>query len=108
MISYKIIDFHVHLFPDKMFEALWKSFVKDYGWDVIYRLYYNECIEYLKEHDVEKIVYSNYAHKAGVAKQLNEWNLKVLNEHDNVYCFCAFHPDDDITIVHEFITHPKV
>lgn len=105
---YPIIDFHVHLFPDRMFDAIWKSFVKDYGWDVMYHLYYKECIAYLKERGIEKIVYSNYAHKEGVAKHLNDWNLKVLNEQDNVYSFGAYHPDDDIAIAEDFIPHPKV
>ncbi len=103
----KIIDFHVHLFPDRMFDAIWKAFLKDYGWDVIYHYYYQECIAYLKEQGVEKIVYSNYAHRAGIAKQLNEWNEAVLNEHEDVYCFGAFHPDDEIAIAEKFIQHPK-
>ncbi len=107
-MNYPIIDFHVHLFPDRMFDAIWKSFVKDYGWDVIYHLYYKDCIAYLKEHSIEKIVFSNYAHKQDVAQHLNDWNIQVCEEHDEVYCFCAFHPDDDINVAQRYITHPKV
>jgi len=91
----KIIDFHVHLFPDKLFKAIWKYFSASYGRNVIHELYYKECIDYLYEKNVEYIVYSNYAHKKGVAKGLNEWNLKVLEEYPELYCFAAYHPDDD-------------
>lgn len=108
MIDHKIIDFHVHLFPDTMFDAVWKSFVENYGWDVTYRLYYKECISLLKQHGVEKIVYSNYAHKAGIADYLNSWNLDVISQHDDVYCYCALHPDDDISIAEKYIGHKKV
>ncbi len=108
MKTHPIIDFHVHLFPERMFDAIWKSFINDYGWDVLYHLYHKECIAYLKEHGVEKIVYSNYAHRAGIAKNLNDWNIKILDEQDDVYCFGAYHADDDIALAEDFITHPRV
>ena len=40
----KIVDFHVHLFPDQLFDAIRRHFVSDYGWDVVYHLYYRECV----------------------------------------------------------------
>ena len=67
----KLIDFHVHLFPDKLFDAIWHYFSTGYKWDVIYQMYYRECIDYLRNHNVEKIVYSNYAHREGVAEGLD-------------------------------------
>ena len=106
----KIIDFHVHLFPDKLFVAIWTFFKKDYGMDVIHRLYSSQCIEYLRNHRVGPIVYSNYAHKKGVAPLLNAWNRKLLDETDDVYCFAAFHPDDEDALesARNIISHPKV
>ncbi|MCP4135393.1 MAG: amidohydrolase family protein [bacterium] len=91
----KIIDFHVHLFPNGLFDAIWKAFVKDYNWDVIHKLYTPGCIEYLRERGVERIVYSNYAHKPGVAEGLNQWNAALLEQYENLYCFAAYHPGDD-------------
>ena len=105
-----IVDFHVHLFPDKMFDAIWQYFSKGYGWDVLYQYYYRETIEFLRENGVGPIVYSNYAHKTGVAKGLNEWNKEVLDEFDDLYCFSAFHPEDDdaLDIAAAIIDHPRV
>ncbi|MBN1345624.1 MAG: amidohydrolase family protein [Phycisphaerae bacterium] len=106
----RIIDFHVHLFPDRMFDAIWASFAREYGWDVRYRLYYRACIEHLRARGVETIVYSNYAHRRGIAAGLNEWNLRVLEETPGLYCLAAYHPDDDdgIDMARRLLEHPRV
>ena len=105
-----IIDFHVHLFPDSMFDAIWDFFSKGYKWDVIYRMYYQDCIRYLNERGVGKIVYSNYAHREGVAESLNAWNMRILDENRDLYCFAAFHPGDDnaLPIAKKVLAHPRV
>jgi len=59
---------------------------------------------------VEYIVYSNYAHKKGMAKGLNGWNLKVLEEYPELYCFAAYHPDDDdaLGMARSLLDHPRI
>ena len=106
----KIIDFHVHLFPDRLFDAIWNYFTAGYGWDIQYRLYTDRCLEYLYSAGVEKIVYSNYAHKPGVAAKLNEWNLALLDSHPDLYCFAAYHPGDDdaYRMAERILEHPRV
>ncbi|MBI9074779.1 MAG: amidohydrolase family protein [Desulfatibacillum sp.] len=106
----KIIDFHVHLFPDKLFEAIWHHFVHDYGWKVIHKMYYRECIDYLRERGVEKIAYCNYAHKPGVAQGLNQWNATIIDEQEDLYCLAAFHPGDEdcMAMARDILSHPKV
>jgi len=109
-LPYRIIDFHVHLFPDRMLDAIRKYFSTGYRWDVIYRMYADECVSYLKERGVERIVYSNYAHRAGVAAELNSWNHDMLDRHRDLYCFAAFHPDDPdcMAIAERALAHPRV
>ncbi len=106
----QIVDFHVHLFPDNFFKAIWKAFVRDYGWEVLHQFYYRECVDYLREQGVGSVVYSNYAHKQGAARVLNDWNLKVVDELDRVYCFAAFHPDDPdaLDYARDVLSHPKI
>ncbi len=106
----RIIDFHVHLFPDRMLDAIRKYFSSGYKWDVIYQMYAPECIRYLSERGVVKIVYSNYAHRAGVAEELNHWNREMLNLHPDIYCFAPFHPDDArcMEIAERALSHPRV
>jgi predicted TIM-barrel fold metal-dependent hydrolase len=102
-----IIDFHVHLFPDKLFDAIWRTFRESYGWDVIHQLYYKECVEYLRRRGVGPVAYSNYAHKRGVARGLNRWNIEVTNEIPELFCFGAYHPDDDdgVEMAEKFLDH---
>lgn len=106
----KIIDFHVHLFPDRLFDAIWKHFISDYGWDVIYHLYYRECVDHLRTRGVGPIAYSNYAHRKGMAKSLNEWNVRVLDEMPELYCFAAYHPEDEdgLEMAASLLDHPRI
>ena len=109
-IPEKIIDFHVHLFPDKLFDAIWDSFAKNYNWNIIHRYYYKECIARLRQSGVGTIVYSNYAHRAGIAEGLNRWNIKILEEYEGLYCFAAYHPDDDnsLEMAQRLLENPKI
>ncbi|HUN54928.1 MAG TPA: amidohydrolase family protein [Smithella sp.] len=105
-----IVDFHVHLFPDKLFDAIWRQFVAEYGWSILHPLYCRECVTYLREKGVGPIVYSNYAHRKDIAKRLNDWNLKILEELQDVYCFAAFHPDDKdgLSMAADLLDHPRI
>lgn len=105
-----LVDFHVHLFPDKGFDAIWKAFETVYQVPVLHHLYHGECVDYLRERGVGPVVYSNYAHKKGVARPMNEWNLRLLDSTEDLYCFAAFHPEDEDALEYagEILDHPKV
>ena len=105
-----IIDFHVHLFPDKGFDAIWNVFETGYGITIPCKLYYRECIEYLRARNVDLIVFSNYAHKEGIAEPMNRWNLQVLDEFAYVYCFAPYHPGDEnaMAYMEQMLSHPRV
>lgn len=104
-----IIDFHVHLFPDRGFDALWHYFDKA-GVPIRHKLYHKACIDYLRARSVGPIVFCNYAHKAGFAESMNQWNMDVLDAFEDLYCFAAFHPDDDNALAYAEIVlnHPRV
>ena len=105
-----LVDFHVHLFPDRLFDAIRRKFVADYGWKVLHPLYWRESLAYLRERGVGTVVYSNYAHRQGIAPGLNDWNLNVLAETPNLYCFAAFHPEDDdgLAMAAALLDHPRI
>lgn len=109
-IPEQIIDFHVHLFPDRLFDAIWDAFVRHYDWNIIHRHYYKECIERLRQGGVGVIVYSNYAHRAGIAEGVNRWNESILQEYDHLYCFAAYHPDDPhaLDMAGRLLENPKI
>jgi len=110
MLPTPIVDSHVHLFPDGFFDAIRRHFEERLGLRVHYRLYYRECVEHLRARGVGTIVYSNYAHKKGVAPVLNEWNLRVLDEIPDLYCYVPFHPEDDDALARTagLLDHPRI
>ena len=106
----QIIDFHVHLFPDPLFDAIWNFFSTQYKWQIIHKFYQQQTIDHLRRHGVSHIVYSNYAHKEGIAESLNAWNIDLLDRNEKIYCFAAFHPGDQnaIQMAEKMLDHPKV
>ena len=108
-IPSSVVDFHVHLFPDRGFDAIWEFFAAR-GAPVVYQYYSEECIGYLNAHGVDTIVFSNYAHKKGIAKPMNEWNQDILEKFPNLYCFAAYHPDDGnaLKYAEHMLNHPRV
>lgn len=67
-----VIDAHVHLFPDRVFEALWSWFEK-YGWPIRYRLKAPDVARFLLDRGVEKIVALHYGHRPGMSTSLNAY-----------------------------------
>ena len=72
----EVIDAHVHLFPDKLFASIWQWFEK-HGWPIRYQLSAPEIIEFLLSRGVSRIVGLHYAHRPGVAEELNAFMLKL-------------------------------
>jgi uncharacterized protein len=71
-----VIDAHVHLFPDRIFEAIWRWF-DQHGWPVRYRLFAREVVDFLFSRGAERIVALHYAHKPGIARAMNEFMAEL-------------------------------
>jgi predicted TIM-barrel fold metal-dependent hydrolase len=67
-----VVDAHVHLFPDAVFEAIWTWF-DAHGWPVRHRLTSPAVIEFLLSRGVSRIVALHYAHRPGMARALNAY-----------------------------------
>lgn len=65
-----VIDAHIHLFPDELFSAVRKWF-DTYGWPIRYRIGSDAILTFLFERGISRIVGLQYAHKPGIARQLN-------------------------------------
>lgn len=78
-----VVDAHVHLFPDALFEALWRWF-EAHGWPVRYRLQAPEVIRFLLARGVQHIVALHYAHKAGMARVMNGWMAALVAQEPRV------------------------
>ena len=66
-----VIDAHVHIFPQNFFSAVWKWFDQN-GWHIRYQLTSSQVLEFLRSHGVQHIIAFQYAHKPGIANDLNK------------------------------------
>ncbi|MEX2683192.1 MAG: amidohydrolase family protein [Candidatus Sigynarchaeota archaeon] len=89
----KIIDAHVHGFPDRMFDAVWAFFIKNY-WPIKYKLHAGEIYQFLKSRGVIHHTVLNYAHKPGISRDMNTWTHDFGTTHPAALCFGTIHPDD--------------
>ncbi len=78
-----VIDAHVHLFPDPVFEAIWRWFGK-HAWPIRYQLKTPEVIRFLLDRGVEKVVALHYSHKPGMAELLNAYIAEVCAQESRV------------------------
>jgi uncharacterized protein len=90
----KILDFHVHFFPEKLFGAIWDWFDKN-GWQVEHKIQAEEVSQRLQSLGVEKMVLLNYAHKAGMSTSLNKWTHEFVKTHPEIIPFGTVHPHDE-------------
>lgn len=74
-----IVDAHVHVFPGPVFKALWEWFEKN-AWPIRYKGSTPELLKYLLERGVDHIVALQYAHKPGIARDLNRYMLGLCRE----------------------------
>ena len=74
-----IVDTHVHVFPEPVFKALWEWFEKN-AWPIRYKGTTPELLEYLLKRGVDHIVALQYAHKPGIARELNNYMLNLCRK----------------------------
>jgi predicted TIM-barrel fold metal-dependent hydrolase len=74
-----VIDAHVHLFPDRVFAAIYRWFDR-HGWPIRYRLTAPEVVAFLRARGVERIVGLCYAHRPGMARELNRHMASLCDD----------------------------
>jgi predicted TIM-barrel fold metal-dependent hydrolase len=89
-----VIDAHVHLFPDKLLASIWQWFEK-FGWPIRYRLGSPEAIEFLLSRGVSCIVGLHYAHKPGVARELNAYMAKLCHRYPQLTGMASVFPGEN-------------
>ncbi len=73
----RITDAHVHIFPEKLFEAVWDWFDK-FGWPIRYRIHSSSLLEFLLLRGIRHVVAFQYAHKSGIALELNAYMAEIV------------------------------
>ena len=69
-----MIDVHTHLHPPRLFAAIRRWFAERSPWVLDQNPTEPQAVaRVLREHGVEKFAFCSYAHKPGMARELNEW-----------------------------------
>jgi predicted TIM-barrel fold metal-dependent hydrolase len=87
------VDAHVHLFPAHLFSAVWQ-WLEQFGWPIRYRLTSPQIINFLLSRGVNHIVALHYAHKPGVARDLNIYMAKLSQSHSAVTAMATVFPGE--------------
>ncbi len=75
-----LIDSHVHLFPPRVFDAIWRWFDR-HAWNIQYRLYADDVLAHLAAHGVARVVGLCYSHVPGMARDLNRFMAELGHAH---------------------------
>lgn len=67
-----VVDAHVHLFPDRVFDAIWRWF-DEHGWPIRYQLHAHRVVDFQIARGVDHVVGLLYSHRPGMARSLNAW-----------------------------------
>jgi hypothetical protein len=88
-----LIDAHVHTFPDRIFDAVWRWF-DQYGWPVRYQLYADDVIQFQRARGVKHQVLLHYAHKPGMARMMNTFVADLVQRHPDVTGMATVYPGE--------------
>ncbi|MDP2343419.1 MAG: amidohydrolase family protein [Deltaproteobacteria bacterium] len=71
-----VFDAHVHVFPPKLFEAVWRWFDVN-GWPIRHKLHADDVVAFLKTRGIAGCLLLHYAHKPGIAREMNRFVADV-------------------------------
>ena len=75
-----VVDAHVHVFPSKIFSSIWRWF-DEHAWRIRYRLDTSRIFDFLLSRGVTHVVALQYAHRPGIARQLNRYMARKCREY---------------------------
>jgi uncharacterized protein len=93
------IDVHVHLHPPRLAAAIERHFAGE-GWVAAHPFDPAKVAATLAERGVTRFCFFSYAHKPGMARELNHWVAETGAALPGAVGFGTLHPDDpDVTAV---------
>jgi predicted TIM-barrel fold metal-dependent hydrolase len=88
-----VFDAHVHVFAKPLFEAIWRWF-DQYGWPIRYKLDADAVVGFLRSRGVAGMLLLHYAHKPGIARQMNAFVADIARRTPGAVGVATVHPDD--------------
>jgi hypothetical protein len=90
----EVIDAHVHLFPDNLFASIWQWF-ETFGWSIRYRYGSTEVIKFLLSRGVSRVVGLHYAHRPGIARELNAYMADLCRSFPQLTAMATVYPGEE-------------
>lgn len=90
----RLVDGHIHIFPEKMMQAVFNFFEKTYSWKLPFTTNPDALLDVLVDQGVEKAFTLAYTHKPGLSRELNHWLAEYCFCKACLYPFGAIHPQD--------------
>ena len=87
------IDVHVHLHPPRLASAIERHFARE-GWVAAHPFEPAKVADTLAERGVERFCFFSYAHKPGMARELNAWVAETAAALPAAIGLGTLHPDD--------------
>lgn len=91
----RVFDAHVHPWPSRLYQAMLRWF-DAYAWQILDRVDGDHLDAFLAERGVERYVALIYAHKPGMARDLNHWMSEYARRFPRAVPSAAVHPEDDV------------
>ncbi len=88
-----VIDGHVHVFPDPVFDALWRWF-EAHAWPIRYKLRAPDTMRFLFDRGVQNIVALHYGHKNGMSRSLNHFVAELAKTEPRMIPFATVLPGE--------------
>lgn len=88
-----VIDAHVHLFPDPAWGAI-RGWFDEHAWPVRYRMESREAVAFLMERGVEHVVALHYAHRPGLAREMNAHMAAICGDESRVTGMATVYPGE--------------
>ena len=92
--GFRYIDIHTHLHPERLSRAIRRWFAERSTWKLEYPSEPEEVAAFLAAQGVERFVYFSYAHKAGMAREINTWLHAIRPRVPAGLPLGTVHPDD--------------
>lgn len=90
-----VVDAHVHLMPDRLMRAIRDALGEAAGWTFDHPTDLDAMTAVLRDAGVERFVALPYAHRPGVAEDLNEWVCETAATSEHAIPFATVHAGDD-------------
>jgi predicted TIM-barrel fold metal-dependent hydrolase len=93
------VDAHVHLMPERLMGAIRNSLNDIAGWEFPHGADADAVEAELRAQGITRYVALPYAHRAGIARDLNDWQLETAADREMCIPFATVHPEDDVRAV---------